>query len=138
MFQAKLVEPGALLPIRATPNSAGLYLFASEEAIIQPNNRKLISTGLSICLPDCSYGRIAPRSGLSLKALDVGGGVIDADYRGIVKIILINNSNEKYVVNYGDKIAQLIIEKIYMIEPIIVTEVNETARNDKGFGSSGI
>ncbi len=131
------MEAGALLPVRATPFSAGLDLFSSEEAVVRPNTRRLISTGLSIRLPKDSYGRIAPRSGLSLRGYEIGGGVIDSDYRGIVKVIMINNSNENYIINFGDKIAQLIVERIYNLDPVLVTELDVTERGEKGFGSTG-
>ena len=84
------------------------------------------------------YVRIAPRLGLSVKALDIGPGVVDSDYRGPIKALLINNSNISFQVNIGDRMAQLILERIANHECILVEELPETERASKGFGSTGI
>ncbi len=127
-------------PIRATPGSAGLDLCSIEEGLIPKGNRKAFRTGLIVELPDDTYGRIAPRSGLSLKHnIDVAAGVIDNDYRGEIKIILCNFSKKDYLVKTGDKIAQLIVESIKILKPTMISGFNEistTERNDNGFGSS--
>ena len=97
----------------------------------------LIPTGWKFKLPPGTYGRIAPRSGLSLKGIDVGAGVIDRDYRGEIKVLLINNSAQPFAVNKGDRIAQLICEKI--VYPYIKEDILDyTTRGDKGFGSTGL
>ena len=131
------LSPSATTPDKATPLSAGFDLFASTKAIINPKSRKLIKTDIAIEIPKGHYGRVAPRSSLSTKfELDIGAGVIDADYRGEIKILLINNGNSPYEVKPGDKIAQVIIEKISTMELTKVYKMSNTQRGNKGFGSS--
>ena len=123
--------------------AAGIDLFSSntEDIIIQPKNRKLISTGLYISWDDPKYYmRIAPRSGLSVKnCIDVGAGVIDYDYRGELKILLINNSNDKeFIVSKNMKIAQMIPTKMTRLNLNITDNLEETVRGNGGFGSTGV
>ena len=131
----------AKLPKRADEGAAGYDLTSIENISIPPRSRSLISTGLSIQLPLYSYGRIAPRSGLSVKGLDVGAGVIDESFRGIVKVLLINNNDTVFVVNVGDRIAQLLVEPIYYPDVETVSsleDLSSTIRGDGGFGSTGV
>ena len=103
------------------------------------SGRALIHTEIAIAVPEGYYGRIAPRSGLALQCgIDVGGGVIDADYRGEVGVILFNHSDEDYHVKQGDRIAQLILEKIICPAIEQVDQLDETQRQTGGFGSTGI
>ncbi|XP_046689241.1 deoxyuridine 5'-triphosphate nucleotidohydrolase, mitochondrial-like [Homalodisca vitripennis] len=98
----------------------------------------MVKTDLKIMLPEGCYGRIAPRSGLTWKnGIDVGAGVIDEDYRGDVRVILFNHSDEPFTIEAGDRIAQLICEKIYYPELEEVQELDETNRGSGGFGSTG-
>ena len=102
-----------MLPSRGTIGAAGYDLAAVEAAVIPAHGKCLVKTGLAMALPPDCYGRIAPRSGLALrKFIDVGAGVIDSDYRGEIGVILLNFGNEDFVVIMGDKIAQLIFERI--------------------------
>ena len=130
----------ATIPEKGTPQSAGHDIFASEPSNIQPGDRKIIPTGLQIACQQGTYGRIAPRSGLTIKhGIDVGAGVIDPDYRGEVGVVLFNNDKEKpFHIEKGDKIAQLIIETIDDKPLEVVDTINATARGNKGFGSTGI
>jgi len=133
------LAPTAKPPNKATPMSAGFDLFASMPSTIPPNSRKLIKTDIAIAIPKGHYGRVAPRSSLATKYnLDIGAGVIDADYRGEIKILLMNNGNAHYTVNVGDKIAQVIIEKISTMDLQKVFKMPSTQRGTKGFGSSDI
>ena len=134
----KLVEK-AILPKRGTEFAAGYDLYSSEDKIVPKKNKACISTGISIALPYGNYGRIAPRSGLAAKNfIDVGAGVIDVDYRGELLVLLFNFSDEDFIVKAGDRIAQLIVEKITITEIEEVTELSPTKRGDGGFGSTGI
>ena len=131
----------AKLPHRADEGAAGYDLTSIENISIPPRSRSLISTGLSIQLPLYSYGRIAPRSGLSVKGLDVGAGIIDESYRGVIKVLLINNKDEPFTVSIGDRIAQLLVEPIYYPEVESVSSLEDlstTTRGAGGFGSTGI
>lgn len=108
------------------------------EYIVPPNGKELIKTDLQIEVPENTYGRIAPRSGLAWKHhIDVGAGVIDADYRGNVGVVLFNHSNEPFKISPGDRIAQLICEKIIYPELQEVNNLDNTDRGDGGFGSTG-
>jgi dUTP pyrophosphatase len=129
----------AVAPMRATHNSAGYDLSSAVDAVIPPNGRLAVSTGIAIGLPDNTYGRIAPRSGLAYKfGIDVFAGVIDADYRSEVKCILYNSDDQPFVIKTGDRIAQLILEVIKTPDVAIVLELSETVRGAGGFGSTGI
>ena len=134
----KLVEH-ATVPRRATEMAAGYDISASDDAKVPSHGRIAVSTGISIGLPEGTYGRIAPRSGLAYKfGIDVLAGVIDADYRGEVKVILYNSGVHPFVIQKGDRIAQLIIEKIETPEVAVVMDIDETVRGDGGFGSTGV
>jgi dUTP pyrophosphatase len=149
-FLVTKCAPIAKLPTRATSGSVGYDLYAFNEQITIPSgDRKLIRTGIKIKIPDGHYGRIAPRSGLAYRnGIDVLAGVIDRDYEGELKVILYNTSREDFTVYYGDRIAQLILERCSTppIVEISLTEYSEHFRNDNdesnvirgegGFGST--
>jgi len=132
------LTPHAKTPTRGTPASAGLDLYAANGAIIPPGERQLIGTGLAIELPPGTVGYIKPRSGLALRqGIDVLGGVIDADYRGEVGVILLNTSTEHtFQALAGDRIAQLVVHRVEMVEPVVVQELGGSERQG-GFGSTG-
>ena len=137
------LDENAKIPEYGSEYAAGIDLFSNntEDIIIQPKNRKLISTGLYISWDDPKYYmRIAPRSGLSVKnCIDVGAGVIDYDYRGELKILLINNSNDKeFIVSKNMKIAQMIPTKMTRLNLNITDNLEETVRGTGGFGSTGV
>lgn len=137
------LTPTARIPQRMTSGSAGWDVYSDEEELIPPLGRALISTGLTLKLPSNCYARIAPRSGLAYSHfLDIGAGVIDSDYRGCVSVLLYNFNSTPFKVDRGDRIAQLIIEKIYsplFVEAEVELEVESEGnhRGSDGFGSSG-
>lgn len=143
-LQVKLLHDDVKLPVYGSTYAAGMDICSSIECEVLPNSRKLIPTGISISWSgkdsDKYYLRIAPRSGLSVKHnIDIGAGVIDYDYRGEIFVCFINNSDHMYTVKKKDKIAQLILTKIEIFDEIQVVEVlEETERNEKGFGSTGV
>jgi dUTP pyrophosphatase len=131
------------LPSYATSQSAGLDLRANLEDDIQikPGERHLITTGIFISLPEGYEAQIRPRSGLALKnGITVlnSPGTIDADYRGEIGIILINNSNEVFTIKNSDRIAQMVFNKIEQAEFVLVETLDETERSNGGFGHSGV
>lgn len=130
------------LPAYETTGSAGMDIraFTDEEIMLKPLERKLVPTGLFLELPEGYEAQLRPRSGLSFKhgiSLPNSPATIDSDYRGEIKIALINLSNENFVVKSGDRIAQMIIAKHERAELIQVEELNETRRGEGGFGSTG-
>lgn len=136
-LEIKLTE-GAKAPFRASKDAAGYDLYSNEKVIVNPYQRKLIDTGFSMKIPEGCYGRIAPRSGLAVKkSIDIGAGVIDRDYRGPVKILIINNGRESFHIEKHDRIAQLILERHIITNVKIVEQLEETERGEGGFGSTG-
>lgn len=110
------IDSRATLPTRGSVQSAGLDLYAIQDEVVGACQSKLIRTGLTTIIPDGHYGRVAPRSGLALRhRIDVLAGVIDSDYRGEIGVILINFGDKEFHLQAGDRIAQLIIEKILML-----------------------
>lgn len=129
----------AILPSRQSTEAAGYDLFSVEDITdLQPGSRICVSTGISIEVPAGHYGRIAPRSGLAVKnGIQVGAGVVDSDYRGIVRILLFNQGSEPVNLPAGSRVAQLIIERIYNPDVVEITEHTTTDRGTCGFGSTG-
>src|SRR5207237_6088385 len=108
----------ATLPTRGSKFSSGLDLYSVDDVIIKPGQREMIKTVSAVSIPYGFYGRIAPRSGLAVKhGLDILAGVIDSDYRGEILCILINLGKQDYKVTIGTRIAQLIVEKIAILDP---------------------
>lgn len=112
-LQVKLLSTTAKAPSRSSAFAAGYDLYASKEAVVPAWGKALIETDISIAVPVDTYGRIAPRSGLASKhSIHTGAGVIDADYRGPVKVLLFNLSEAEFGVGIGDRVAQLIVERV--------------------------
>jgi len=128
----------ARAPSRESSKAGGLDLYSSLNTTVPAKGKRLIPTDLQIKLPEGCYGRIAPRSGLALEHhIDIGGGVIDQDYRGNIGVIVYNHSDTPFVVFRGDRIAQLIWEKNYYPSLEEVESLNSTERGAGGFGSTG-
>lgn len=130
------------LPQYATPLSAGMDLRANldEPLTLQPMERRLVPTGLRISLPQGYEAQVRPRSGLALKhgiTLLNTPGTIDADYRGLIGVIMANLSTEPFTVNDGDRIAQLVVARHETVEWTPVSALDETERGEGGFGHSG-
>jgi dUTP pyrophosphatase len=131
------------LPRYMSPNAAGMDIHAAvkDETVLNPGEIKLISTGISVALPPGFEAQIRPRSGLAIKhgvSLLNTPGTIDADYRGEVGIILINLGEHPFVIKRGDRIAQMIINKVYQAQLELSQELCVTERNDGGFGHTGV
>lgn len=131
---------GLPLPSRATAHSAGLDLVAAVDVTIAPGERKLVPTGLKVAVPEGYELQLRPRSGLALKhgiSLPNTPATIDADYRGELQVILINLGTESFEVKRGDRIAQMLVQRV---EPVRFREVDvlpESGRGSGGFGSTG-
>jgi dUTP pyrophosphatase len=151
VLKVKKMHRDSLLPTRGSDKAAGYDVYAyvpdetfddgtviKKEIVIDPKQRKLVGTGLMVIVPEGHYGRVAPRSGLAVKkCVDVAAGVVDEDYRGELKVVLVNNGNYPFVVRTGDKIAQLICERISYPSIEQIETVDETKRGTGGFGSTG-
>ena len=144
MVKIKIVNRGTQqLPAYATPQSAGMDLRANitEPITLQPMERRIIPTGLHIALPEGYEAQVRPRSGLALKhGITVlnSPGTIDADYRGELMVLLINFSQEDFVVQEGERIAQMVIAKHEQAEFIEVETLDETERGTGGYGHTGV
>lgn len=135
-------KSGKALPAYATPQSAGLDLQANIDApiVLLPMQRVLVPTGLYIALPEGYEAQIRPRSGLAAKygvTVLNSPGTIDADYRGELKVILINLSNEPVTINNGERIAQMVVAKFEQVNWEVVEVLDETLRGEGGFGHTG-
>ena len=146
-LQYLLIRPSSLPPNKESAGAAGFELHADlcdelspsgQDLVIPPGERAIIGTGVVVMLPAGTYGRIAPISGLALDfGIDVLGGVINPNYRGEVKIILVNSGDKAFTVRQGDRVAQLILEKFANLDSIRVLSIGGTPRGPGGFGSSG-
>ncbi len=137
-LQVVKLTPSATVPTKGSDKAAGYDLSSAYNYTLPAWGSLLIKTDLQIKVPDGSYGRVAPRSGLAWKNKIHLAGVIDADYRGPINIILFNLSNETFKINRGDRVAQLVCEKNASPDIAVVKSLNKTDRGEKGFGSSGI
>ncbi|EAT87897.1 hypothetical protein SNOG_04137 [Parastagonospora nodorum SN15] len=145
-LQVLLLSDKARAPTKGSVYAAGHDLYAAKDVVVPARGRALVPTDISISVPVGTFadarlivdGRVAPRSGLANKhGIDTMAGVIDADYRGPVGVILANLSDADFEVKVGDRIAQLIVEKIVMPEVVVVEKLEESVRGAGGFGSTG-
>ncbi|KAG8178444.1 hypothetical protein JTE90_016116 [Oedothorax gibbosus] len=128
----------AKVPSKGSKLAAGYDLYSAYDYVVPPKGKVLAKTDIQVQIPEGHYGRVAPRSGLAVKNfIDVGAGVVDEDYRGNLGVVLFNFGSEDFKVNKGDRIAQLICEKICYPELEEVEELEETERGEGGFGSTG-
>ncbi len=138
----KRLDPTVELPGYAYEGDAGLDLRSNEDVVLAPLERRLISTGLAIAIPDGYAGFVQPRSGLALReGLSMANtpGLIDAHYRGELKVCAVNLDAEKSIhIERGERIAQLVIQKVPVVSLVEVDELDETDRGEGGFGSSGV
>ncbi len=138
----KRLDPSVELPSYAYEGDAGLDLRSNEDVTLAPLERRLVSTGLAIAIPDGYAGFVQPRSGLALReGLSMANtpGLIDAHYRGELKVCAVNLDAEKSIhIEKGERIAQLVIQKVPVVTLVEVDELDETDRGEGGFGSSGV
>ncbi len=134
------IKENAKVPQIAHEGDAGFDVHSTERYVLKPGERAAISSGIKLEIPFGYECQVRPRSGLALKhgiSVINTPGTIDATYRGEVNIILINHGNEDYIVNEGDKVAQLIFKKLEEVNLKEVKEINQTKRGEGGFGSTG-
>lgn len=141
MILIKRLTDTALLPTRAHPNDAGLDLYADEQVTIDPGERRMISTGISVALDTWRVGFVCPRSGLSLhEGVTVlnAPGIVDSGYRGAIGVILINHSDQPFTIEPKMRIAQLVIMDSTTDSLLEVVNLPPSERDTKGFGSTGL
>jgi len=143
MLKVKILREGVTLPKYQSDHSAGLDLCAciDKDIILMPGESVLVPTGISIELPDSYEAQVRPRSGLAINhgvTVLNSPGTIDPDYRGEVKVILINLGKEPFVIKNGMRIAQMVISKFERVEVEVVEELSQTRRGEGGFGSTGV
>ena len=150
------LNSNATLPTRGSSFAAGADLYSSEDVIVGAMSRLLVCTGIAVEIrssnseymvnrdennnPNNYYLRIAPRSGLAVKhCIDIAAGVVDSDYRGEIRVCVVNNSQHPFVIKKGDRIAQMIMERCYLYQIIETTlDLSATERGESGFGSTGV
>ncbi len=131
---------GLALPTYATPGAAGMDILAAEAVTLEPGARHALASGFAVAIPDGYEIQVRPRSGLALKhgiAVPNTPGTIDSDYRGELKIILINHGDEAFAIARGDRVAQLVLAPVTRAAWEEVVELDDTARGTGGFGSTG-
>ena len=139
VIKVKKLHVEAKLPTYANPQDAGMDFFSNETLIVYPGERKLISTGISMAIPDGYVGLLWDKSGIATKhGIKTMAGVIDSGYRGEIKILVHNLSKNLYKIEKGNKIAQMLIQPVEQKKIIESSELDETERGEGGFGSTGI
>jgi dUTP pyrophosphatase len=137
----QIVAPGGRLPTRAHEGDAGIDLHAAEAVSLDPGERAIVGTGISVEIPPGHAGLVLPRSGLAARhgiALVNAPGLIDPGYRGEIRVLLLNTDREHpFRIDPGDRIAQLLVAPFAEAEPVEATELAASARGDGGFGSTG-
>jgi dUTP pyrophosphatase len=131
---------GLDLPRYATAGAAGMDVLSAEDLVLEPAARHAVATGLALAIPPGYEVQVRPRSGLALKhgiSVPNTPGTIDSDYRGELKVILINHSGEPFPIHRGDRVAQIVLAPVTLAEWDEVAELDETARGAGGFGSTG-
>lgn len=138
VLKVKKLDAQAKLPTRATLGDAGLDLYSTQEVVIRSGERLMVGTGIAMEIPIGYAGLVWDKSGLAAKkGLKVMGGVIDAGYRGEVRVVLTNLGDATHTIAVGDKIAQLLIQKVGFPEVTEVSELSDSERGEGGFGSTG-
>ena len=137
-IRVKKLSDTATIPTRGSAVAAGWDLYASQECIIPARGKAIVSTDIAIAVPVGYYGRVAPRSGMAWKKHTyIGAGVIDADYRGPVGVVMFNHSEEDLKIELEDRVAQLVIDQISMAPLTEVESLDDTERGEGGYGSTG-
>jgi dUTP pyrophosphatase len=138
-LKIKRISVEAKLPIFQHPGDAGMDLFAAEETVLSAGEVKAVPTGIKMAIPEGYVGLIWDKSGISLQGVHRLAGVVDAGYRGEVKVVMVNLGKETYVFKQGQKVAQMLIQPVHAVEIADVGEgdLDETARGEGGFGSTG-
>lgn len=136
-FKVQKISPDAMVPAKDDPANAGIDIYTNESYTLQPGERHMFTTGISVEFPEGYVALFWDRSGLGSKGIHRLAGVIDSGYRGEWKVVLLNTTREPYEIKKGDKIVQCVLQKFKPVEIKEVEELNDSTRGGKGFGSSG-
>jgi dUTP pyrophosphatase len=137
-LKVKKINKEAKLPVYGHKGDAGLDLFSCVECVLAAGETRPIPTGIQVAIPEGQVGLVWDKSGISLKGVHRLAGVIDAGYRGEVRVVMVNLGREPFVINKWMKIAQLLVQPVQEVRVIEVEELDDTSRGDKGFGSTGL
>lgn len=137
-LKIKKLHPDAKAPTYANKTDAGMDMYSVEDIVILPNHRALVKTGLAMEFPKGYVALVWDKSGVAKNGLTKVGGVIDSGYRGEYKIMLHNISSKPYVIKKGQKIAQILIQKVFQPEIEVVEDLSDSSRGKGGFGSTGL
>jgi len=140
-LRIRRLDPSVSVPAYAHPGDAGLDICSAEDVVLEPGRRAMVSTGFAMALPEGYAAFVQPRSGLAARSgisIVNTPGLIDCHYRGEVKVILVNLGGEPFQVGKGDRIAQMVIQRVETARALVVEELDETARGEGGFGSTGL
>jgi dUTP pyrophosphatase len=139
MIKIKKLKSDAKIPSYAKPGDAGMDIFSNEEVLVGPNQRKLISTGIALDIGEGNVGLVWDKSGIATKTgLTTMAGVLDHTYRGELKILLYNTDTIAHKIEKGQKVAQLVVQKVVSEEIREVDHLDSTIRGERGFGSTGL
>ena len=132
------MKDNAVIPTIANDGDAGFDISSIDKHVIRAGGRELIATGISVEIPPTHYGRVSPRSGLAVKhGIDVGAGVVDSSYRGELMVLLFNHGHEPFIINEGDRIAQMVFNPVMTESMEWHGTASETERGADAFGSTG-
>jgi dUTP pyrophosphatase len=136
-LKVKKIDPEAKIPCYSHPGDAGMDLFSLVDEVIQPGEVKPIPTGIQMAIPEGYVGLIWDKSGISLRGVHRLAGVVDAGYRGEVRVVMANLGKEPYAIKKGMKIAQMLVQPVETMAIVEAEELDETSRGEGGFGSTG-
>ncbi len=137
-LRIKRISPQARLPLYQHAGDAGLDLFSCLDLVLAPGEIRPVPTGIKVAIPEGFVGLVWDKSGISLKGVHRFAGVIDAGYRGEIRVVMANLGKEPFVITAGMKIAQLLVQPVETVSVTEVEELDDTSRGEKGFGSSGL
>merc|ERR1712212_612991 len=138
VMQVAKLSDKAIIPTKGSKLAAGYDLYSAYDYVIPAGGKVMAKTDIQVKVPHGTYGRVAPRSGLAWKHhIDIGAGVVDEDYRGNVGVVMFNHAEQDFVVKKGDRVAQLVCEKISYPDIEVLDTLDETVRGEGGFGSTG-
>lgn len=136
-LKVKRISPEAKLPLYSHKGDAGMDLFSAVDVMLQPGDVQPVPTGIQMAIPEGYVGLIWDKSGISLRGVHRLAGVVDAGYRGEVRVVMINLGKEPFSIKKGMKIAQMLIQHVETVEVIEADELDDTSRGKGGFGSTG-